>query len=181
VALFVGVLEAYKNIDGLCAAWRRVAAQMPDARLVIVGKGTRQSVVDSLVTDLPDQVAHHPQLPPCEVAAALDAATLLVLPSWPEGLGRVVIEAFARGRAVVATAAGGVLDLVQDGVEGVLVPRDDEAALVAALVRVLSDRELAKRLGAAAHVRYADWHSTPEQFARQMRELVDLTIARAQV
>ncbi len=115
------------------------------------------------------------------MAAALDEATLLVLPSWPEGLGRVVIEAFARGRGVVATAAGGVLDLVEDGVEGILVPRADEDALVGALVRVLSDRDLATRLGAAAHARYADWHSTPEQFARQMRALVDETIARKQV
>ena len=106
-------------------------------------------------------------------------ATLLVLPSWPEGLGLVVIEAFARGRGVVVTAAGGLLDLVDDGVEGILVPRADERALAAALVRVLTDRELAKRLGAAAHVRFADWHSTPERFAEQLRELVDLTVSRA--
>jgi glycosyltransferase involved in cell wall biosynthesis len=181
VALFVGVLESYKNVDGLSAAWRRVAARLPEARLVIIGQGTRQHVVDALVSDLPDQVEHHLQLPPRDVAAALDAATLLVLPSWPEGLGRVVIEAFARGRGVVATAAGGVLDLVEDGIEGVLVPRADEDALVGALVRVLSDRGLATRLGAAAHARYADWHSTPEQFARQMRALVDETIARKRV
>ena len=48
VALFVGMLEAYKNIDGLAAAWRRVAASVPDAALVIVGKGTRRQVVDEL-------------------------------------------------------------------------------------------------------------------------------------
>lgn len=180
-AVFVGMLEAYKNIDGLAAAWRRVAAEMPEARLVIVGKGRRRHVVDDLVGDVAQQVEYHPQLLPAEIARHLDEATLLVLPSWPEGLGRVVIEAFARGRGVIATGAGGVLDLVEDGVEGLLIPPADTDALVAALVRVLSDRELAKRLGAAAHVRYADWHSTPEQFARQMRELVDLTIARAQV
>ncbi len=180
-AVFVGMLEAYKNIDGLAAAWRRVAAEMPEARLVIVGTGRRRHVVDDLVGDVADQVEYHPQLLPAEIARHLDEATLLVLPSWPEGLGRVVIEAFARGRGVIATGAGGVLDLVEDGVEGLLIPPADTDALVAALVRVLSDRELAKRLGAAAHVRYADWHSTPEQFARQMRELVDLTIARAQV
>lgn len=179
-AVFVGMLEAYKNIDGLAAAWRRVAAEMPEARLVIVGTGRRRHVVDDLVGDVAQQVEYHPQLLPAEIARHLDEATLLVLPSWPEGLGRVVIEAFARGRGVIATGAGGVLDLVEDGVEGLLIPPADTDALVAALVRVLSDRNLAERLGAAAHVRYADWHSTPEQFARQMRELVDLTIARAQ-
>ena len=73
-----------------------------------------------------------------------------MLPSWPEGLGRVVIEAFARGRAVVATDAGGIPDLVTHGVEGLLVPPGDVAALAAALDRVLLDRGLAERLGEAA-------------------------------
>jgi glycosyltransferase involved in cell wall biosynthesis len=146
---------------------------------VIVGKGSRQHVVDGLLHELPDSVEHRPRLSPAEVAAALDHATLLVLPSWPEGLGLVVIEAFARGRGVIVTAAGGLLDLVQDGVEGLLVPRADVEALAAALVRVLADRSLAERLGAAAHTRYNDWHSTPERFAAQLRQLVDLTLARS--
>lgn len=179
VALFVGVLEAYKNIDGLAAAWRRVAATVPDAVLVIVGNGTRRQVVDDLLQDLPTQVEYHAQLLPSEIAAKLDAATLLVLPSWPEGLGRVIIEAFARGRGVVATGAGGVLDLVTSGVEGILIPPADTDALVSELNRVLTDPDLAERLGAAAHERYADWRATAEDFARQMRDLVDLTLARS--
>jgi glycosyltransferase involved in cell wall biosynthesis len=173
------MLEAYKNINGLAAAWRRVVGRLPNARLVIVGKGSRQQVVDALLQEHPESVEYHRRLSSVEVAAALDHATLLVLPSWPEGLGLVVIEAFARGRGVVVTAAGGLLDLVDDGVEGILVPRADERALAAALVRVLTDRELATRLGAAAHMRYRDWHSTPERFAEQLRELVDLTVSRA--
>jgi glycosyltransferase involved in cell wall biosynthesis len=179
VALFVGVLEAYKNIDGLAAAWRRVVTTVPDAVLVIVGKGTRRQVVDDLLRDLPTRVEYHAQLLPSEVAAKLDAATLLVLPSWPEGLGRVIIEAFARGRGVVATGAGGVLDLVTSGVEGILIPRGDTDALVSELSRVLTDPGLAERLGAAAHERYSDWHATAEDFARETRDLVDLTLARS--
>jgi len=178
VAVFVGMLEAYKNVDGLSEAWRRVAPAVPGARLVIIGKGKRRHVVDDLLRDLPEQVEYHEQLLPADVAAKLDAGTVLVLPSWPEGLGRVVIEAFARGRGAVATGAGGVLDLVEDGVEGLLIPPADTDALVAALTRVFSDRELAARLGAAAHERYADWRSTPQLFARQMRDLVDVTVAR---
>jgi glycosyltransferase involved in cell wall biosynthesis len=178
VAVFVGMLEAYKNIDGLADAWRRVATAIPDARLVIIGKGTRKHVVDELLRDLPEQVEYHAQLLPSEIAATLDDATLLVLPSWPEGLGRVIIEAFARGRGVVATGAGGVLDLVDDGVEGILIAPADTEALVRELTHVLSDAELAARLGAAAHERYADWHATAEGFAQQMRALVDLTLAR---
>jgi len=55
VALFVGVLEAYKNVDGLAAAWRLAAPRAPDATLRIVGRGTRTAVVESLVHDLPAQ------------------------------------------------------------------------------------------------------------------------------
>jgi glycosyltransferase involved in cell wall biosynthesis len=176
-ALFVGALEQYKNVDGLAAAWRRVAAGMPEARLVIVGKGSRRAPIERLVRDLPDQVEYHPELPPDEVAAAIDRSTVLVLPSWPEGLGRVVIEAFARGRGVIATDAGGIPDLVRDGVEGILIAPADEDALVEALLEVLGDRELAARLGAAARERYAAWHTTPAEFAARYRELVDRTIA----
>jgi len=176
-ALFVGVLEAYKNVAGLASAWRRVADQVPSVRLVVVGRGTQQPVIDRLVRELPRQVDHVPLLEPEGVARALDEATVLVLPSWPEGLGRVVIEAFARGRGVVATDAGGIPDLVESGREGILVPPADEDALVAALLRVLTDPALARRLGAAAQARYADWHTTPAQFAAAYRELVDRTLA----
>lgn len=176
-ALFVGALEPYKNVDGLASAWRRVARELPEAKLVVVGRGSRRATIDALVRELPESVEHVEQLDPRELARRLDEATLLVLPSWPEGLGRVVIEAFARGRGVVATGAGGVLDLVRDGVEGLLVARADEDALVEALLRVLRDPELAATLGRAAHDRYADWHSTPELFAAAYRRLVDETVA----
>jgi glycosyltransferase involved in cell wall biosynthesis len=178
-ALFVGALELYKNVDGLAAAWRRVAPRVPGARLVVVGKGARPEPIRALVRDLPESVEHVPELSPAEVARRLDEATLLVLPSWPEGLGRVVIEAFARGRGVVATDAGGIPDLVTDGVEGLLLPPGDTDALVEALVRVLSDRSLAARLGEAAGRRYDAWHSTPERFAGELRALVDETLRTA--
>jgi glycosyltransferase involved in cell wall biosynthesis len=120
---------------------------------------------------------HVPQLPPEEIARRLDGATLLVLPSWPEGLGRVVIEAFARGRGVVATNAGGIPDLVTHDVDGILVPPGDTGGLVEALERVLTDRELAERLGAGAKDAFDAWRTTPQRFASQMRELVDAALA----
>ena len=90
------------------------------------------------------------------------------LPSWPEGLGRVVIEAFARGRGVIATDAGGIPDLVTNG-QGILIPPADEDALVDS--RSLSSATASSQtLGAAAHLRYADWHSTPAEFAAAYRD-----------
>ena len=170
VALFVGVLEAYKNVDGLAAAWRLAAPRVPDASLHVVGKGTRADVAAALVRDCG---AHWDrELPSEEVAAAMDAAWVLVLPSRSEGMGRVLVEAFCRGRGVIGTRAGSIPDLVTDEDSGLLVAPDDPAALADALVRVLSDRGLAERLGRGARAAAAPWLQTPEEFARRMRELV---------
>ena len=178
-ALFVGMLEAYKNVDGLAAAWREVAARLPEARLVLVGKGARHAVIDELAAELPEQVEHVPELSPDGVSERLDAATVLVLPSRSEGLGRVVIEAFARGRGVVASRVGGIPDLVRDGVEGRLIDPQNSGELVEALVQVLSDRELAERFGAAAAERYREWDTTPTEFAAQVRSLVEASLRDA--
>jgi glycosyltransferase involved in cell wall biosynthesis len=168
--LFVGVLERYKNIDGLATAWRQAAPLLAGAELHVVGKGSRAAVVEALERDL--SVRWDRELTPAEVAAALDDAWVLVLPSRSEGMGRVLVEAFCRGRGVVGTHAGAIPDLVADGVSGVLVEPDDPAALADALVRVLSDRELAERVGAGAAGAGAAWLQTPDEYARRMRELV---------
>jgi glycosyltransferase involved in cell wall biosynthesis len=169
-ALFVGVLEAYKNVDGLAAAWREAAPRVPAASLRLVGKGTRTDVAGALVRDL--GVRWDVELPPDEVARALDDAWVLVLPSRSEGMGRVLVEAFCRGRGVVGTRAGSIPNLVEDGASGVLVEPGDVHALADAIVRVLSDRTLAERLGAGARDAAAPWLQTPEEYARRMRELV---------
>jgi glycosyltransferase involved in cell wall biosynthesis len=177
--VFVGALERYKNVEGLSAAWRRVAHEVDGATLVVVGSGSQHRVIESLVADLPGRVVHHGSLPPQAVAAQLDASRALVLPSWPEGLGRVVLEAFARGRPAVATDGGGIPDIATDGVDALLVPPFDDGALVAALERVLTDLELVRRLGVAARQTYAGWRQTPADFARSYRDLVDRVLAGA--
>jgi glycosyltransferase involved in cell wall biosynthesis len=175
--IFVGALERYKNVEGLESAWRVLAPRVPEARLVLVGTGSQTDVVERLRRDFPESVEHHPSLEPVQVADALDRASLLVLPSWPEGLGRVVIEAFARGRAVVATDGGGIPDLVTDGVEGFLVPPFDTEALAKRMEQILNDPKLAQQLGAAARERFGEWDETPEDLAQHFRALVDCTIA----
>jgi glycosyltransferase involved in cell wall biosynthesis len=177
--VFVGALEPYKNVRGLAAAWRRLARELPEARLTIIGKGSQRSIVDELVRDLPEQAEHRLELPPEGVAEALDDARALVLPSWPEGLGRVVLEAFARGRTVVATDAGGIPDIVTHDVDGLLVAPGDDDGLVAAMHSVLTDRELAVRLGESGRRTYADWHQTPADFAHAYRDLVERSLAGA--
>jgi glycosyltransferase involved in cell wall biosynthesis len=172
-ALFVGVLEHYKGIEELAEAWRLAAPRLPGVTLHLVGRGARRPVVDALVRDLGAQTEWTESLPTAGVAAALDAATVLVLPSRSEGMGRVLVEAFCRGRAAVASRVGGIVDLVRDGENGLLVPPRDPRALADALVRVLSDRALAERLGAGAHESVSRWNQSPEEWAEQMGALAE--------
>lgn len=179
VALFVGVLERYKAVDVLAEAWRRAAPRVPAATLQLVGRGTMSDVARALVADLPGQARWVESLTTPEVAHALDEATVLVLPSRSEGLGRVVVEAFCRGRGVVASRVGGIPDIVADGETGLLVPPGDPAALADGLVRVLSDGALAARLGEAARVAVEPWLATPEEYARRIRDLVERVVGPA--
>ena len=97
---------------------------------------------------------------------------MLVLPSRSEGLGRIVVESLCRGRPVLATKVGGITDLVRDGENGLLVEPGDAAALADALVRVLTDRELAERFAAAARPTVEPWLATPEAYAERLHALV---------
>ena len=170
--LFVGVLEDYKGIDVLAEAWRQAAPRVPDAELRLVGRGGKTGVVEELLVDLPRQTRWYPALDQAELLTELDRATALVLPSRSEGLPRIVLESFCRGRPVVAARAGGVVDLVRDGENGVLVDVEDVEALADAIVEILLDPAWAADLAAGAARSASDWLATPEEFAERVRDLV---------
>jgi len=172
-ALFVGALESTKNIDGLASAWRLTAPRVPEATLRLVGRGRQNPVVERLLADLPGQTAWTPELPNAAVAEALDAATVLVVPSRAEGMGRVIVEAFCRGRGVIGSRAGGIPELVEGGVNGLLVDSSDTRGLADALTRVLLDPALAERLGVEARRSAERYIVSPVEFAARLRALVD--------
>ena len=174
VALFVGVLEHYKGIDELAAAWRLAAPQVPSATLHVIGRGSRRRVVEQLR----ERVVWDEQTDAAGVAEALDRAWALVLPSRSEGMGRVILEAFCRNRAVIGSDVGGIADLVRDGENGLLVPPRDPGRLADALVRLLSDRALAERLGSGTRAEVEPLLASPEEYARRLREIVDAVVAR---
>ena len=134
--LYVGRLSAEKGVLELVQAARGLP-------LRVVGDGP-------LRTQVPDAVGF---VPPSELGASYERAAIVAVPSRREGYGVVAREAMARGRPVVASAVGGLLDAVVDGETGLLVPPGDVTALRAALERLLDDPELRARLGAAARER----------------------------
>ena len=171
-AIYVGSLERIKGFDTLVEAWRIVADRLPEAKLRLVGSGRLAPLAAELVRDLPDRVEWHERLQASEVAGAMDASWLLVLPSRSEGLGRVLIEAACRGRALIGGDRGGIPDVVRPGENGLLVDPDDAPALAAALLGLLSDRGEAERLGRGARQTGDEWRTTPEQYAERVEALV---------
>jgi glycosyltransferase involved in cell wall biosynthesis len=172
--VFVGVFERYKNVEGLAAAWRDVARRLPAARLHLVGDGTQVEIARGLAAE---GVEWSRRLEPPDVARAVDSARALLLPSASEGLPRVAIEAFLRGRAVIGARAGGIPDIVEDGESGLLVPYGDDRALADAIERLATDVELARRLGEGALAASARWVSTPAEYAGRVRGVVDAVLA----
>ena len=169
-AVFVGVLERYKAFDTLFDAWRLAAPRVPEATLHIVGDGTMRDRAEELVGP---QAEWSRRLSAEEVAAAMDDSWLVCLPSRSEGLPRVALEAACRGRAIVGGDRAGIPDVVKHDVNGLLVDPDDARQLADALVRILSDRSYAWRLGTAARATGEAWGVTPQQYAAKVRGLID--------
>jgi glycosyltransferase involved in cell wall biosynthesis len=164
VVLFVGHLEPVKGVDVLLAAWARLAgAAAGTRRLVLIGHGADRKPLEqqALRQGSSDSVAFLGALPQPLVAEWLAAADVMCLASHSEGSPNVVVEALASGVPVVATRVGGVPELVQHGVNGLLVPPADPAALAAALQEALA-REWVPAL-VAAPVASLQWPALAEQ------------------
>jgi glycosyltransferase involved in cell wall biosynthesis len=129
--LFVARLSAEKGIEDFLGATDGLPR-------VIVGAGP---------VPVPEAVGF---VPPAQVGPYYGRAAVVCVPSRREGVGMAAREAMAHGRAVVATAVGGLPDAIRDGETGLLVPPRDPAALREAIERLLGDADLRKRLGAAA-------------------------------
>ena len=147
----VARLEPEKGHPTLLEAWPLVLAAQPEATLLVVGEGSRREALEAQAAELGLGrrvvfTGRRDDVP--AVTAALDVA---VLPSYREAQGLSILEAMALSRPVVATAVGGIPEMVEDGVTGLLVPAHDAQALAAAILRLLADHPLADTLARAAH------------------------------
>jgi len=149
VVLYVAEFTANKNHAFLVDAWASVIHRVPDAVLVLAGKGPTECRVKRQVhmRGLRDSVIFVGYRD--DVPSLLGRASLLALSSSREGLPRSVMEAMAAGKPVVATNVRGSRDLVRDGDTGFLVPLANAGQMADAIVRLLTDRSLAEDMGKA--------------------------------
>jgi glycosyltransferase involved in cell wall biosynthesis len=149
----VGSLADTKDHSTLLRAMALLRDRGVDAELRLVGSGPLERAIAAQAGELRLRpVAMLGALEPEGVRQELRAADVVAQITHAEGLSLAVMEAMAARKAVVASDVAGLSELVQDGVTGVLAAEGDTAAVAGALERVLADRQLAARLGAAAGV-----------------------------
>ncbi len=151
--LCTAAFTAEKGHAILLEAWRRVAEAVPAAHLLLAGEGGLRAASEAGAPPRSSFLGHRDDLPDL-----LNAVDLAVQPSLSEGLGSAAQVALWSGLPCVVSDAGGLPELVDDGVTGLVVPSGDAAGLAAGLIRALSDAQWRARTGerarATAHDRY---------------------------
>ena len=175
--LTVANLRKEKAHEVLFEAFARLAPAHPGLRLIVAGDGPRATELRVLAASL--GIAHRVALlgHSEDVPALLEQADAFVLPSRSEAFPNGVVEAMGAGLPVVACTVGGLLELVESGRTGVLVPADDPAAMADALDSLIADPSRASAMGRAARETIARRYS----FDRMVRAFEDLFLSQLQL
>jgi glycosyltransferase involved in cell wall biosynthesis len=173
----VAALVPHKGQRYLVDAAHLVVQEIPDTRFIILGEGELREHLEKQVRE--HSLEKHVLLPGfrTDVLGCIKGFDLFVMSSVTEGLGTSLLDAMACRRPIVATSAGGIPEIVEDGVNGLLVPPRDAHALAAAIVRALKDEGLRKRMGEAGFERVTA-RFTVEHMVRATAALYDRLRAR---
>jgi L-malate glycosyltransferase len=149
----VAALVAHKGQRHLVNAVPLVLREEPDARFVILGEGPLRSQLEHQIRTL--HLEKHVVLPGFrnDVLSCMKGFDLFVMSSETEGLGTSLLDAMAAGKATIGTDVGGIPEAIEDRVSGLIVPPSDPASLARAIVKLLKDEALAKRMGQAGLTR----------------------------
>jgi glycosyltransferase involved in cell wall biosynthesis len=180
VILAVGRLSSEKGHAILLQAAARLEKmkEAPDFRIVVVGDGPEKENLLRLTARLGIGQRIVMAGFQTDVRPYYSLSTLLALPSYSEGSPNVVLEAMAAGLPIAATDVGGVPEILEDGVTGLLVRPGDPEAMAETILRILQDKGLARRLGAAARS-CAESKYTPRAYRRLLTEFYLATLEAA--
>ncbi|MEL6417069.1 MAG: glycosyltransferase [Pseudomonadota bacterium] len=145
--LFVGRLAPVKGIRVLFEAVERLADQIPNLRLILVGDGPDRANLERAAQPLGDLVQFTGYKSQAEVADLMQSSDIFVLPSFAEGVPVVLMEAMASARPVIATQVAGVGELVEEGQSGFMVPPGDVESLMARIRILAGDADMRARMG----------------------------------
>lgn len=150
VLLCIGRVVHRKGFDLALRALQQLAPAHPALRMVVGGDGPERPALEALAQELgvADRVTFTGWIKPDDVAALLNRATMVIVPSRNEEASSVVLrESTQMARPVLASRVGGTPELIQDGVNGLLFEKEDAAAIAAAVARLLAAPDEARRLG----------------------------------
>jgi glycosyltransferase involved in cell wall biosynthesis len=166
----VAALVPHKGQRYLIEAAHLVVQEIPDARFVILGDGELREHLEKQVHE--HHLEKHVLLPGfrTDVLGCIKGFDLFVMSSVTEGLGTSLLDAMACSRAIVATRTGGIPEIVEDEVNGLLVPVRDHTALARAIVRALKDEALRRRTGEAGFARVRE-RFTVERMVEQTADV----------
>jgi glycosyltransferase involved in cell wall biosynthesis len=173
--VYVGVLIPRKGVHNIINAFAKVAVDFPQTRLELIGREENEAYTEELKTQverlgLNGRVRFVGEIPQAELAQWLRKANVIVLPTYSEGLPRVVFEAMAVGLPVIASAVSGIPEVVEEAATGFLVPPGDEVVLAERLRWVLEHPEEAEGLGQRARAFTKKFFST-EAYVNSYRQL----------
>ena len=176
----VAALVPHKGQRHLIEAAAIVVRQVPDARFVIAGEGALRPMLERQIKE--HRLEKHVFLAGFrpDILSVHKAFDVFVMSSLTEGLGTSLLDAMACGKPIVATRAGGMPEVVVEGLTGLLVdPRDDES-MAAAIVRLLRDRALRREMGAAGEARVREQFSS-ERMVQETLAVYQRVAAHAHV
>jgi glycosyltransferase involved in cell wall biosynthesis len=174
----IGRLTAVKRQDLLLRAFAGMRRRVADAHLLLVGDGPLMPDLRALAATLGVEACVHFTGYQTQPEQYLQLMDLFALTSCSEGMPLVVLEAWAARVPVVASRVGGLPELIEDGRTGLLFPSGDEAALVGALYRLLTDRRVAQGLAEAGHDRVESQHTLSRMAAGYQAHYLELLTRR---
>jgi phosphatidylinositol alpha 1,6-mannosyltransferase len=177
LVLFVGRMVWEKNLVGLARALRELAARGVPHSAVVVGSGPALEEMRGLC---PAETRFLGRVEGAALARVYASADIFFFPSDTETFGRVTLEAMASGLPVVGGAGGGTLDLVEEGVQGYLLPASDAEGMAAAIERLVRDGPLRARMAqaAVARSRLFTWPPILADMVRNYQDVIALATER---